>query len=90
MSTGPHKTPQRAEFFALQQHPSSTSPEAIETCWEDGLPREVKDIRVLPSTRLSLCNRLYRRLSRVLEHDPLAEADDLDALGTLPEVLGCS
>ena len=25
-----------------------------------------------------------------VEHDPLAEADDLDALSTLPKVLGCS
>ena len=42
----------------------------------------MKDTHVLPNTRLSLCNRLYRILFKSAEHDPLAEADDLDALGT--------
>ena len=42
----------------------------------------MKDIREPPKTRLSCMHHTVSMTFKSAEHDPLAEADDLDALGT--------
>ena len=45
----------------------------------------MKDIRVLPNTKTELMQQAVSKTFKSAEHDPLAEADDLDALGTFLE-----
>ena len=90
MSTGHYYTPHSGRSFM----PSAAS--VLNFSWSDrdmlgGWAAEGSDrYSRAAKYKIELIQQAVSKTFKSAEHDPLAEADDLDALGTFSKTLGCS